>query len=124
MLATLASALQPVGLNVLPCAVAIDLDTLSALLQTVELFPTGAGTDATVLLSSLTGALSAVEMGVIPGEMVIDLQTMAATLTLTDLLVYLLLGCALSGVRANGRAATTDFAALLIRAGDTNGCNR
>ena len=124
ILATLASALQAVGLNVLPGAVAIDLDTLSALLQTVELFPTGAGTDATVLLSSLTGALSAVEMGVIPGEMVIDLQTMAATLTLTDLLVYLLLGCALSGVRANGSAVTTDFAALLIRAGDTNGCNR
>ena len=124
ILATLAPTLQAVGLNVLPGAVAIDLDTLSALLQTVELFPTGAGTDATVLLSSLTGALSAVEMGVIPGEMVIDLQTMAATLTLTDLLVSLLLGCALSGVRANGRAATTDFAALLIRAGDTNGCNR
>ena len=124
ILATLAPTLQAVGLNVLPGAVAIDLDTLSALLQTVELFPTGAGTDATVLLSSLTGALSAVEMGVIPGEMVIDLQTMAATLTLTDLLVYLLLGCALSGVRANGSAVTTDFAALLIRAGDTNGCNR
>lgn len=121
-LATLAPSLQAVGLAVVPGAVAIDLDTLTALLLTIAIDITGAGSDATVLLSTLAGALSAVEIGVIPGDMAIELQTLAGALTLDDLLVYLLLGCVLVGNRGTSAAAVGDYAPLLIQTGDRGGC--
>lgn len=121
-LATLAHALEAVGLNVAPGDVTQTLATLAALLAAGQISISGAGADEVIALLTLAATVAPNALTVAPGAVVVALQELAATVTVGDLLVFMMLGCAVAGNRARYEAIAGDAARAYMRAGDKTGC--
>ncbi len=121
-LATLGHALEAVGLAVAPGGVAQTLATLAAVLAAGQVSISGAGADELIALMTLSAAVQPSALTVAPGAVVVALQELAATVTVGDLLVFMMLGCAVAGNRARYEAVVRDAARGFMRAGDRTGC--
>lgn len=122
LMAALAHLLSTPSLAVLPGGVAVDMDTIGALLQALSIAVSTAGVDEVISFATLTAGLTAEALIVAPGEMLIAMQPLFASLNLQDLLVFLLLGCALATDSGRYAAIARDWARFGAVASDRTGC--
>lgn len=122
MLALVSHELATLPPSVVPGAIGVDLallpGALSALLTQIQL-----GEFAQlVMLSSLGLSAGVNALAVVPGAVGIPLSLLDGALTLNDLLVFLMLGCALAADRERYGATVADAMRYDAAVGDRTGC--
>jgi hypothetical protein len=113
-------AVEPLG--IVPGATAVEVATVEALVEALALFVSSVGSPALIEMAELTGLLSPATVVVAPGGVSVLMQELAGALTLNDLIVFLLLGCALVGDRSRWTVDLHDAARWSATVGDRDGC--
>lgn len=121
-LARLPAAIAAKPLLVVPGMAAVDLATLAASLSALPLTVSYQAADLIIQLLRLSIAAASSPLTVAPGEVTVPLALQQATLTQINLLVFMLLGCAMATDRERYTAVAEDWLRFCATADDRTGC--
>lgn len=121
-LARLPAAIAAKPLLVVPGMAAVDLATLAASLSALPLTVSYQAADLIIQLLRLSIAAASSPLTVAPGEVTVPLALQQATLTQINLLVFMLLGCAMATDRERYTAVAEDWLRFYAMADDRTGC--
>lgn len=121
-LAMLIAELAAEPLAVVPGGVTIALDLLAAILSAYALDVIGTSFDQTVQLALLSAAGGLPSLAVAPGAVTVPLSLLEGQLSLNDLIVFLMLGCAMAVDRERFGALAADAMRFYAVASDRDGC--
>ncbi len=97
---------------------------LAAALSAFALDVIGVSFDQIVVMALLSAVLNTLELASATGPVTVPLSTLEGHLSINDLLVFLMLGCAMVADRERYGAAVFDAARFYATVGDRDGCCR
>lgn len=121
-LSMLIAELAAESLTVVPGGVVVPVDLLAAVLSAYALDVIGESFDQIVQLALLSAAGGLPSLAIAPGAVTVPLSILEGQLALNDLIVFLMLGCAMAVDRGRYEAVAADAMRFYAVAADRDGC--